>query len=187
MRFWFLLLFLVPVAFAEDPTPQPDSKVIVPQKKVSNRRASSIDVNSAQQAATPQATPAQGESSSKDTQVDLTAPPDDARMHPDSEIPDDVHEMKPWNPHKAEKNIEVGEYYFKQKNYPAAESRFREALEYKPDDALATFRLAETLDKLGRETEAAQNYRAYLKTLPNGPYADDCRKALERFDKASAR
>jgi hypothetical protein len=36
------------------------------------------------------------------------------------------------------KNFDVGDTYFKGKNYKAAESRFREALEYKPDDPDAT-------------------------------------------------
>ena len=41
----------------------------------------------------------------------------------------DVSEFHPWNPHKAAKDIEVGDYYFKErKNYRAAADRYREAL-----------------------------------------------------------
>ena len=64
----------------------------------------------------------QGESSSKDTQIDISAPGDDAAKHPDSEDVSDTSELKPWNPHKAMKNVEVGDYYLKRGNYRAAVS-----------------------------------------------------------------
>ena len=89
--------------------------------------------------------------------------------------------MKPWNPHKAEKSVEVGEYYFKQKNYKAAISRYREALEYKPRDAHATYRLGEVLERTGQNEEALQRYEEYLKILKNGPFAEDCKKGIERI------
>lgn len=120
-----------------------------------------------------------GESSSKDTKVDLSRPPDDY-SHPGAGIADTM-EFHPYDPHKAEKDIEVGDFYFKRKNYPAAESRYREALEYKPNDAIATYRLAETLDKRGSSKEARSFYEAYIKILPHGPYAEDARKALSRL------
>ena len=65
-------------------------------------------------------------------------------------------------------------------NYPAAISRYREALEYKPHDAEATFKLAEVLNKTGDTAGAVENYEEYLKILPNGPYA---KKAREESDK----
>src|SRR5579872_2473446 len=57
-----------------------------------------------------------GESSSKQTQIDISPPKDDAATHAGSDI-SDVTEMHTWNPHKAEKNLEVGEFYEKRKNY----------------------------------------------------------------------
>lgn len=94
-------------------------------------------------------------------------------------------ELRPWNPHRAEKDIEVGDYYFKEKNYRGAESRYRDALLYKPNDAVATFRLAQITERTGRVIEAQQYYQNYLKILPHGPYASDCRKALERLQAQS--
>ena len=123
----------------------------------------------------------QGESSSKDTQVDISAPGDDAAKHPDSEDVSDTSELKPWNPHKAMKNVEVGDFYMKKGNYRAAISRYREALEWKPRDAVATFRLAQALDKNDQKSEAAEQYQAYLKILPHGLYAEDCKKAIARL------
>lgn len=124
----------------------------------------------------------QGESSSKDTQVDIGAPDDDASKHPDSEDVSDTSELKPWNPHKAMKNVEVGDFYLKKGNYRAAISRYREALEWKPKDAVATFKLAQALEKTDQKSEAAEQYQAYLKILPHGINAEDCRKALERLN-----
>jgi len=125
------------------------------------------------------------ESSSKQTQIDISPPKDDAAAHPGSDI-SDVTEMRTWNPHKAEKNIEVGEFYEKRKNYRAAEGRFREALEYKPGDAIATYRLAEVLDAQGQDSEAIKDYREYLKIPSSGKFAPEAKKALERLEQKNS-
>ncbi len=136
-----------------------------------------------------------GESSSKDTQIDLSPPEDDARAHPKSSdaVTDaemtangmDVGEFHPWDPHRAAKDVEVGDFYFKRKNYGAAESRYREALLFKDNDAIAIFRLAVCLEKMERPNEAQKEYEAYLRILPNGPEAEHARKALERLKTAA--
>jgi len=92
-----------------------------------------------------------------------------------------VGEFHPWDPHKAAKDVEVGDFYFKRKNYAAAESRYREALLYKDNDAIATLHLAVCLEKMERADEAQKAYEAYLKILPNGPEAERARKALQRL------
>ena len=105
--------------------------------------------------------------------------------HPESTTDsDDVQEFHNYDPHRAEKNVEVGDYYFKRSNYVAAESRYREALEYKPNDALATYRLATALERLGKVAAARQNYQSYLKILPSGPYARESKEALQRLASA---
>lgn len=124
------------------------------------------------------------ESSSNDTKIDTSPPVNDAKSHPDSDV-GDIDEFHPWNPHKAQKDLEVGDYYFKQQNYRAAASRYQEALIYKPKDADATFKLAQALEKLKQFDDARDNYAAYLKILPNGKMADEARKALERMPKES--
>ncbi len=129
------------------------------------------------------------ESSSKDTRVDLSPPADDQKNHPQSgaamvdaeDAASDVQEMHPWDPHKAAKDVEVGDFYYKRKNYHAALERYKEALIYKPNDALANFRLAECLEKTGNSGEATTHYQEYLKILPHGPLAPDAEKALERL------
>jgi tetratricopeptide (TPR) repeat protein len=144
-------------------------------------------VLSAQQAPT-QNEPPRSQSSSKDTKIDLSPPPGEAGRHPDSTSDDEsgVSEFKPWNPHKADKDVEVGDYYFKEKNYRAALSRYQEALEYKPRDARATFKIAQTQEKLGNIDDARANYEGYLKILPNGPDSAASKKALEKLKASSA-
>src|SRR5579863_7381010 len=131
-----------------------------------------------------------GQSSSKDAQIDLSAPENDERAHPQSaeavaaELAaanggSSVGEFHPWNPHKAAKDVEVGDYYFKRKNYKGAEDRYREALFYKENDAEATFHLAVCLQKMERRGEAIEQYDAYLKILPSGPHARAAHEAIE--------
>lgn len=120
------------------------------------------------------------ESSSNDTKIDTRAPANDAKEHPDSDV-GDVMEFHPFDPHRAMKDIEVGDYYFRRENYRAAASRYEEALVYKPKDADATFKLAQTLEKLKQFEDARDNYQAYLKIISQGKDADEARKALERM------
>jgi tetratricopeptide (TPR) repeat protein len=133
-------------------------------------------------------------SSSKDTRIDISPPKDDVKNHPtsavpstESEAPSDTEEMHPWDPHKAAKDIEVGDYYFKRKNYRGALERYKDALVYKPNDAIANFRLAECEEKMGNSRDATQHYEAYLKILPEGPFAADAQKALERLQQKSSK
>src|SRR5215467_507446 len=128
-------------------------------------------------------------SSSKDTRIDLNPPANDQKSHPNSgaAISDaenaatDVQELHPWDPHKAAKDLEVGDFYFKKKNYRAALDRYREALVYKHNDAIAQFRLAECFDKTGNSAEAVTHYQEYLRILPHGPFAAEAQKSLERL------
>jgi tetratricopeptide (TPR) repeat protein len=137
------------------------------------------------------ALPDGGDSTSKDTQIDLSPPANDDKAHPGSssvltdEGSGSVNEIHPWDPHKAAKDVEVGDFYFKRANFRAAEDRYREALLYKPNDAIATFRLAESLEKLDRLTEAREGYESYLKILPDGPEAKKAKKALDRLNENS--
>lgn len=136
--------------------------------------------------------PGVGESSSKDTQTDLSPPADDAKTHPQSSTAlaeaeaaalgsGGISEFHTWDPHKAAKSVEVGDFYFKRKNYRAAEERYREALRYKDNDAVATIRLAVCLEKLGIFDGARAEYESYLKILPHGPQSLEAQKAVDRL------
>jgi tetratricopeptide (TPR) repeat protein len=130
------------------------------------------------------------ESSSRDTKIDLSPPKDDVKNHPysgaaladaEAEASPDVQEFHPWDPHKAAKDVEVGDFYFKRKNYRAALDRYREALVYKNNDAMANFRMAQCLEKLDQPEEAGAHYEEYLKILPQGLFSEEAKKALAKM------
>lgn len=124
-----------------------------------------------------------GESSSRDSQIDTD-------IHPDKEEPaapaEDETVLRPWDPHKSAKDVEVGQYYLKLKNYRAALERFNHALTYKQNDAEAIFGLAITQEKLDLLSLSAQNYRKYLEILPNGPKSKDAQEGLKRVEPLAA-
>src|SRR6266568_5853629 len=137
------------------------------------------------------------ESSSRDTRIDLSPPKDDAKNHPysgaalsdattdpDASPSGDVREFHPWDPHRAAKNVEVGDFYFKRKNYHAALDRYREALLYKDNDAIANYRMAQCLEKLNQPEEARVHYQEYLKILPHGEFSADSQKHLDQLNSA---
>ena len=121
----------------------------------------------------------QGESSSKDSQIDLNAHPlNDAAGSRTTENADTL----PFDPHRAVKDIEVGNYYLKQRNYRAALDRFHDALLYKPNDAEATFGLAVTQERMELLTQAYKSYSKYLEILHDGPMAEQAREAMKRIE-----
>jgi tetratricopeptide (TPR) repeat protein len=135
-----------------------------------------------------------GESSSRDTKIDINPPRDDDKNHPGSSIAvseaeaeaTDVQEFHPFNPQKAAKDVEVGDFYFKRKNYRAALARYQDALLWKNNHAEANFRMAQCLEKLDNPDEAAVHYQEYLKILPHGPLSGEARRALEKLKGKSA-
>jgi tetratricopeptide (TPR) repeat protein len=151
------------------PTPAGQQKN-APAKPEENERPPASGTGSGQSAT--------GESSSRDTQIDLTARP---AVNEPAPAEEDDSVLKPWDPHKAAKDVEVGQYYLKLKNYRAALERFNHALVYKQDDAEATYGLALTQEKLDLLAQADQNYRKYLQILPHGPRAKEAEEALQRI------
>src|SRR5215467_8379638 len=188
MRIWFLIVLACAVARAQSTTPaksqsndpssysnQASSNQSSPHKpNLAPPRSDGVNVNSMPIGP--------GQSSSKSDPVDLSPPTDDAKTHPQSsdvltdEGSGSTEEVLPWDPHKAAKDVEVGDYYFKRKNYRAAEDRYREALRYKDNDAIATYRLAVCLEKMDRPDDARAEYESYLKILPSGPEAADAKR-----------
>jgi tetratricopeptide (TPR) repeat protein len=124
----------------------------------------------------------QRESSSNDSRINLDAQPRPPQPAETAGDPDDKL-LLPYDPHRAEKDIEVGNYYLRLKNYRAALDRFNDALRYKPHDADATYGLAVTEEKLDLLSQAYQNYQAYLKLLPGGPHAKEAQDASKRLER----
>ena len=153
-------------------TPSRADKLKKTQKPAEQTRAQ-------QQETAPAAEEEQGESSSKDSQIDLNAHPLNAGGG--TRTPEDANAY-PWDPHRAQKDVEVGNYYLRHKNYRAALERFRDALLYKPNDAEATFGLATAQEHMNLLSQAYKSYSKYLDILPDGPLAPPAKEAMKRIE-----
>ena len=85
-----------------------------------------------------------------------------------------------FNPLQASKEIKIGDYYFKKKNFRAAANRFREATRWNPGLAEAYLRLAESEEKLNDQAAAKEAYTKYLELNPDAKDADAIKKKLAR-------
>lgn len=86
-----------------------------------------------------------------------------------------------FNPLQAQKDLNVGNYYFKQHKYRAAETRFREALKWNDGFGEGWLRLAEVEEKLKDQQAAKEAYNKYLELAPDAKNAAEIRKKIEKF------
>ncbi|MBN1567702.1 MAG: tetratricopeptide repeat protein [Acidobacteria bacterium] len=106
----------------------------------------------------------------------------------DTEIAEgkDVHEAeapKEPNSELAEQNVNIGNYYLKQKNYDAAIKRFLEAIAYQADLVPAYEGLARAYEKNGDILKAINAYRGFINKNPDSPKASDFQKKIEKLEK----
>jgi tetratricopeptide (TPR) repeat protein len=96
--------------------------------------------------------------------------------------PEEDESMKPkeysFNPLEAEKDVKVGDYYFKRGNYKAAISRFEEATHWNPSYAIAFLRLGESEEKLKDMKAAREAYAKYLELAPDAKDSEAIKKKL---------
>ena len=86
-----------------------------------------------------------------------------------------------FNPLQAQKDLNVGNYYFKQHKYRAAETRFREALKWNDGFGEAWLRLGEVEEKLKDSQAAREAYAKYLEANSDAKNAPEIRKKLEKL------
>jgi tetratricopeptide (TPR) repeat protein len=85
-----------------------------------------------------------------------------------------------FNPLQAEKELKIGNFYFKKGSYRAAARRFQEATKWNPGFAEAYFRLAETQEKLKDQRAAQQSYTKFLELAPEDKRVPEVRKRVSR-------
>jgi tetratricopeptide (TPR) repeat protein len=85
-----------------------------------------------------------------------------------------------FNPLQAEKELKVGNFYFKKGSYKAAAGRFREAVKWNPGFAEAWFRLGETEEKLKDKRAAEEAYRKFIELAPDDKRSETLKKILAR-------
>ena len=87
-----------------------------------------------------------------------------------------------FNPIQARKDLKIGRFYEKKKNYRAAAARYLEATRWDPNFAEAYQRLAEAREELGQDAMALDAYRSFLQIQPDGKDADRAREAVTRLE-----
>ncbi|MEZ5399490.1 MAG: tetratricopeptide repeat protein [Bryobacteraceae bacterium] len=85
-----------------------------------------------------------------------------------------------FNPLQAQKELTVGNFYFKKGSYAAAAARFLEATRWNPAFADAYLRLAETHEKMGNKEKAREAYAQFLEAAPDHKRAAAIKKKLGR-------
>ncbi len=85
-----------------------------------------------------------------------------------------------FNPLQSQKEVQIGNFYWKKGSYKAATLRFREATKWNPGNAEAWLRLAEAEEKQKDEKGAREAYGKYLELEPDAKNAAAIKKKLAR-------
>ena len=85
-----------------------------------------------------------------------------------------------WDPLRAEKDMEVGQYYLHKGDLDAAIDRFEDATVAKPGYAVPFRFLGEAQERKGRKREALKSYTRYLELFPA---AEDREKIEKKIGK----
>jgi tetratricopeptide (TPR) repeat protein len=86
-----------------------------------------------------------------------------------------------FDPLKAHKDIEIGNYYLKLGNFDAALDRFQEATTLQPGLAEPFRLLGRTYEKMHRPQKAVESYRRYLNVFPNAPDHEEIQKQIDKI------
>lgn len=76
-----------------------------------------------------------------------------------------------FNPLQADKELKIGNFYFKKGSWKAAVMRFEEATRWNPTLPEAWLRLGEARERLKEAEAAREAYRKYLELAPDGKEA----------------
>jgi tetratricopeptide (TPR) repeat protein len=90
-----------------------------------------------------------------------------------------------FNPVQAEKEVKIGNYYFKTGSYTAARLRFTEATKWNPNFAEAYLRLGDVNEKLKDRPAARTAYEKYLELDPKAKDAAAIRTKLAAMPKTA--
>ena len=86
-----------------------------------------------------------------------------------------------WDPLRAEKDLEVGQYYMKKGDVDAAIDRFQDATLAKPGYAIPFRFLGEAQEKKGLKRDALKSYTRYLELYPRAEDKDKIEKKIEKL------
>jgi tetratricopeptide (TPR) repeat protein len=96
---------------------------------------------------------------------------------------DSAPDQPVWDPLRAEKDLEVGQYYMRKGDVDAAIDRFQDATTAKPGYAIPFRYLGEAQEKKGLKKPAIKSYQRYLDLLPHADDADKIKKKIQKLYK----
>jgi tetratricopeptide (TPR) repeat protein len=122
------------------------------------------------------------------TSKPATPPNDDIKPKPPAKQKKDTAtkntpDQPAWDPLRAEKDLEVGQYYMKKGDVDAAIDRFQDATTAKPGYAIPFRFLAEAQEKKGLKKQAIKSYQRYLDLYPHAEDGDKIRKKIDKLYK----
>jgi tetratricopeptide (TPR) repeat protein len=128
-----------------------------------------------------------GDSTSKPADQQDTPPPK-APVKPNKDnATQNAPDQPTWDPLRAEKDLEVGQYYMHKGDVDAAIDRFQDATLAKPGYAIPFRFLGEAQEKKGLKKQAVKSYQRYLDLYPHAEDGDKIRKKIEKLYKEVAR
>jgi tetratricopeptide (TPR) repeat protein len=119
------------------------------------------------------------ESSSKPADAPTPKKPD--KKHKPDSATQNAPDQPSWDPLRAEKDIEVGQYYMRKGDVDAAIDRFQDATTAKPGYAVPFRYLGEAQEKKGLKKQAIASYTRYLDLYPHAEDGDKIRKKIEKL------
>ncbi len=125
----------------------------------------------------------QPESSSKPADAPGATPPKSPAKQKKDTATQNAPDQPAWDPLRAEKDLEVGQYYMKRGDLDAAIDRFQDATVAKPGYAIPFRFLAEAQEKKGLKKQAIKSYQRYLDLYPHAEDGDKIRKKIDKLYK----
>jgi tetratricopeptide (TPR) repeat protein len=113
------------------------------------------------------------------------APKTPPAPHPEEEVqlpPEEDKTQIPkeysFNPVQSKKELTVGEFYFKKRDFKAAAGRFREATKWNDGNAEAWLRLGDAEERMKDPKAAHEAWEKYLQLSPDAKNAAEVRRKL---------
>lgn len=123
------------------------------------------------------------ESSSKPVGETPAPPPKSSPKQNKDSATQNAPDQPAWDPLRAEKDLEVGQFYMKKGDLDAAIDRFEDAAKAKPGYAIPFRFLGEAQEKKGLRKQAIKSYQRYLDLYPHAEDGDKIRKKIDKLYK----
>jgi tetratricopeptide (TPR) repeat protein len=123
------------------------------------------------------------ESSSKPADAPNATPPKPFPKQKKDTATQNAPDQPMWDPLRAEKDLEVGQFYMKKGDLDAAIDRFQDATTAKPGYAVPFRFLGEAQEKKGLKKQALKSYQRYLDLFPHAEDGDKVRKKIDKLYK----